>query len=180
MKNVFFIILFFHFFSHSVQAESLKGKYVLKSSKINYLVSYLIKKADGDSLQSKGKGECSDVCEFLIATPVQSFQSKDSNRDLNMLKTVKADKFPLVVGRFKSKSEIINGQLLADLEIDFSGFKKKYPQVLLKITQTPDGFQAEGKFDLLLDNHSIEKPSLLGVDINNLVPISFSSEWKKD
>jgi hypothetical protein len=49
----------------------------------------------------------------------------------------------------------------------------------LKITQTPEGFHAEGKFDLLLDGHSIEKPSLLGVDINNLVPISFASEWKK-
>ena len=31
-------------------AEKLEGKYELKSSKINYLVTYLIKKADGESV----------------------------------------------------------------------------------------------------------------------------------
>ena len=172
------IVLALNFFSFA-NAESLSGKYELKSSKVNYLVTYLIKKADGDSIQSKGKGECNENCEFLVAAPIKSFESKDSNRDLNMLKVTKADKFPLVVARIKSKNQITNGQLIADIEIDFVGLKKVYNGVALKITPSADGFHAEGKFDLLLNNHKIEKPSLLGVDINDLVPVTIVADWKK-
>jgi hypothetical protein len=163
----------------SANAENLSGKYELKSSKINYLVTYLIKKADGDSVQSKGKGECIEACEFLIAAPVKSFESKDSNRDLNMLNITKADKFPLVVARIKTKVGIINSQLLSDIEIEFSGVKKTYSNIAFKITPSADGFHAEGKFDLLLDYHKIVKPSLLGVDINDLVPVTIVADWKK-
>ena len=180
MKTISFIFaLSFFSFNSLAFAENLNGKYELKSSKINYLVTYLIKKADGDSTQSKGKGECKEACEFLIATPVKSFESKDSNRDMNMLKVVKAEKFPLVVARIKTKNAIINGILLADIEVDFSGFKKLYPNIALKITPSADGFHASGKFDLILDNHKIEKPSLLGVDINDLVPVTIDADWKK-
>jgi hypothetical protein len=177
MKNLFLISSFLLF--SSAQAELLTGKYELKSSKINYLVTYLIKKADGDSSQAKGKGECGQDCEFLVAAPIKSFESKDSNRDLNMLKVTKADKFPLVIARIKSKKEVKNSILLADVEIDFSGIKKNYSAIPFKLTSTTDGFHVEGKFDLLLDNHNIEKPSLLGVDINSLVPITLAADWKK-
>lgn len=178
MKNILFISLFLCLTTTS-QASILKGNYELKSSKVNYLVKYLIKKADAQSVESKGKGECKDACEFLIAAPVKSFTSKDSNRDLNMLATTKAEKFPLVVAHIKTKNEITNGVLLADIEIDFAGVKQNYKNVSFKIIESADGFHADGFFDLILDNHKIEKPSLLGVDIENLVPITISADWKK-
>ena len=155
-----FLICVLGFINNSY-AETLSGNYELKSSKINYLVTYLIKKADGDSVQAKGKGECKAACDFLIAAPIKSFESKDSNRDLNMLKVTKADKFPLVVARIKTKNEIKNAELHADVEIEFVGIKKTYSNVIFKITTEKDGFHAEGKFDLLLDDHKVEKPSLM-------------------
>lgn len=178
MKNIFFISVFL-FLATNLEASVLKGNYELKSSKINYLVKYLIKRADGDSTSAKGKGECKDTCEFLVAAPIKSFVSKDSNRDLNMLNVTKAEKIPLVVAHIKTKNEIVNGILLADIEVDFVGVKKTYLNVSFKIKEVADGFHADGNFDLVLDDHKIEKPSLLGVDIENLVPITISADWKK-
>ena len=163
----------------SADEATLAGNYELKSSKINYLVTYLIKKADGESTQSKGKGECKVTCDFLIAAPIKSFESKDSNRDLNMLKVTKADKFPLVVAKIKTKNKVVNNQLLADIEIEFVGVKKTYSNISFKVKTTDSGFTTEGKFDLMLNDHKVEKPSLLGVDINDSVPLTIVSEWKK-
>ncbi len=173
------IFLFLSLLSLELNATTLSGKYELKSSKINYLVRYLIKKADGDSKAAKGKGECLAACEFLVAAPIKTFESKDGNRDLNMLKVTKAEKFPLVIAKIKTPKEIKNGILNADIEIDFSGVKKNYTNISFKITDTVDGFHSEGQFDLFLENHKIEKPSLLGVDIESIVPITIVADWKK-
>ena len=163
------------------QAEVLKGNYELKSSKINYLVTYLIKKADGDSTGSKGKGECKDgKCEFLVAAPIKSFVSKDSNRDLNMLKTTKADKYPLVVAKISTANEIVNGILKADIEIDFVGVKYLYKNINFNSNVKDGILHVEGKFDLILSQHKVEKPSLLGVDINELVPLTIAADWKQN
>ena len=31
-------------------------------------------------------------------------------------------------------------------------------------------------YDLILDNHKIEKPSLLGIDINDLLPVTIDAD----
>ena len=159
-------------------AEQLSGNFILKESKINYLVKYLIKKADGSSIGAKGKGECKDSCQFLVAAPIKSFESKDANRDLNMLSTVKADKYPLVSAMIKTSKEIADGKMLADLDIDFVGIKKSYSKIPFKFQKTETGFKVEGSFDLLLDQHQVVKPSLLGVDIENAVPIEISANFE--
>lgn len=179
-KNELFIFLLATFFVIPLNAETLAGNFELRNSKIDYLVTYLVKKADAESTKAKGKGECkAGKCDFLIAVPVKSFESKDSNRDLNMLNTTKADKFPLVVAKITTANEVINGDLKADLEIDFSGVKHLYKNVILKASFKDGNLHAEGKFDLLLDEHKIEKPSLLGVNINDLVPMNIVADWKK-
>jgi len=179
-KNVI-LFSFFCLFSNSLFSETLSGNFELKTSKIDYLVTYLIKKANGLSTGAKGKGECkSNKCDFLVAAPIKSFESKDSNRDLNMLKTTKADKFPLVVAKISTQNEIINGELKADLEIDFSGIKHAYKNVKFNANIKDGTLHVEGKFDLILDEHKIEKPSLLGVDINELVPLTIVADWKRN
>jgi hypothetical protein len=163
----------------NLHAEILSGKYELQKSKVNYLVTYLIKKADGDSLESKGKGECVNKCEFLVAAPIKSFQSKDSNRDSNMLKYAKADKFPLVVAKVTTKNEITNGALIADIEIEFGGIKHLYKEIKFNASVKDGNLHVDGKLDLLLDQHKIEKPSLMGVEIKEIVPLTIDADWKK-
>ena len=174
--GLLFFVLVGNSFAH---AEILSGKYDLQKSKINYLVTYLIKKVDGDSIESKGKGECANVCEFLVAAPVKSFQSKDGNRDSNMLKYTKAEKFPLVVAKISTKNEISNGELFADLEIDFGGIKHLYKNIKFNAFVNNGNLHVEGKLDLLLDQHKIEKPSLMGVEIKEIVPLTIIADWKK-
>ncbi len=174
-----FLVLLLVLANVQTYAATMSGKYELKSSKIDYLVKYLFKKADGESVSSKGKGECKESCDFLVAAPIKSFESKDSNRDINMLKVTKAEQFPLVVAKIKTNNEIKNGELIADLEIEFSGMKKSYSKIVFKTNETADGFHSEGRFDLILDDFKIEKPSLLGVDIESIVPMTIVADWKK-
>ena len=174
--KLFFIL--FALFSLSINAETLKGNFELQNAKIDYLVKYLIKKADGASTAARGKGICSEKgCEFLVAAPIKSFQSKDSNRDLNMLNTVKADKYPMVSAMITTDKEITGNKMLANLEVDFAGVKKLYEKVPFEFKKTANGFSVSGTFDLLVEAHKVEKPSLLGVDIENIVPITISAQW---
>jgi hypothetical protein len=49
---------------------------------------------------AKGKGVChAGQCDFLIAVPVKSFDSGDSNRDLHMLQVTRGGEFPMVIVR---------------------------------------------------------------------------------
>ena len=177
MKLILSFILI-SFLMPSVFANSLKGNFQLKDSKISYVVKYLIKRAEGESVGAKGKGQCTDVkCDFIVGAPIKSFESKDSNRDLNMLKTTKADKFPLVSARMMTTGEVKDGKILVDLEIDFGGVKKLYSKIPFTYIADATGFSTEGSFDLLLDGHNIEKPSLLGVDIESIVPIRITAHW---
>lgn len=174
------VLLCLFLFSSIVKAEKISGNYELKKSHVKYLVTYLIKHAEGESVESKGKGECKDAgCEFLVAAPIKSFTSKDSNRDLNMLSAAKADKFPLVVVHVKSKSDISGGKMIVDLDVEFAGVKKTYSGIVFTTTQAIDGFHVSGKFDLFPTKHDVEKPSFLGVSIEENVPVSIEADWKK-
>lgn len=176
------ILLFSFLFlvSSVVKAEKLSGNYELKKSHVKYLVTYMIKHAEGESVESRGKGECKEAgCEFLVAAPLKSFTSKDSNRDFNMLSVTKTDKFPLAVVHIKTKSEISGGKMIADLEVEFAGMKKTYPGIVFTATPIADGFHVSGKFDLFPTKHNIERPSFLGVSIEENVPLTIEADWKK-
>jgi hypothetical protein len=69
--------------------------------------------------------------------------------------------------------------MIADLEVDFVGIKQKYPGVIFEVTKLADGFHVEGKFDLLLTPHKVEKPTLLAVAIEENVPMTIIADWKK-
>lgn len=162
--------------SFAANASPMKGAYELKSAKVDYLVRYLIKKAEGTSLSVKGKGECAASCDFLVAAPVKSFESKDSNRDFNMLKATKADKFPMVIARIKAPAELAP-QYKTDVEIEFAGEKHTYAGVVFKTSGSAEAFHAEGVINVLLSHHKIEKPSLLGVEIEDNLPVTISADW---
>jgi hypothetical protein len=69
--------------------------------------------------------------------------------------------------------------MIADLDVEFVGIKKSYPGVVFTTSKTADGFHVAGKFDLLLTNHKVEKPTLLGVAIDESVPMNIEADWKK-
>ena len=71
------------------------SQWVLKQSTLTYHVSHPLHQTEGVSHAAKGKGIChAGQCEFLIAVPVKSFDSGDSNRDLHMLQVIGVPSFP--------------------------------------------------------------------------------------
>ena len=59
------------------------SQWVLEQCTLTYHVSHPLHSADGVSHAARGKGVChAGQCDFLIAVPVKSFDSGDSNRDL--------------------------------------------------------------------------------------------------
>ena len=72
------------------------SQWVLAESTLTYHVSHPLHQTDGVSHAARGKGVCHDgQCDFLIAVPVKSFDSGDSNRDLHMLQATRDAQFPL-------------------------------------------------------------------------------------
>src|SRR5579863_9694947 len=76
------------------QADS---QWVLEQSTLTYHVSHPLHQIDGVSHAARGKGVChAGQCDFLIAAPVKSFDSGDSNRDLHMLQVTRGAQFPMI------------------------------------------------------------------------------------
>lgn len=164
---------FFLFLICCLPTFSLAGQIIhnLKSGSAQYKVSYLTKNVVAKSGQVKGKVVCEKECEFLLAIPVKSFDSGDSNRDLNMQSTVKVGTYPVVTAKGKFKTEMWG---MKDFDINttvnFHGVDRNYP---VKISE--NGKKASITIDL--DNHQIERPSLFTVKIDKEVPIDFELEW---
>src|SRR5437588_11361337 len=79
---------------------SADSQWVLDQSSLSYHVSHPLHQVDGVSHAGRGKGVCHEgQCDFLIAAPVKSFDSGDSNRDLHMLQVTKGAEFPIVTVR---------------------------------------------------------------------------------
>src|SRR5476649_449258 len=76
------------------------SRWVLESSTLTYHISHPLHQVDGISHQARGKGVCrAGQCDFLIAVPVKSFDSGDSNRDLHMLQVARGGQYPIVTVR---------------------------------------------------------------------------------
>src|SRR6202047_739230 len=76
------------------------SQWVLEQSTLTYHVSHPLHESEGVSHAARGKGVChAGQCEFLIAVPVKSFDSGDSNRDLHMLQVTRGAQFPMVTVR---------------------------------------------------------------------------------
>src|SRR5487761_2678296 len=76
------------------------SQWVLDQSTLTYHVSHPLHQVDGVSHAARGKGVChAGQCDFLIAAPVKSFDSGDSNRDLHMLQVARGGQYPLITVR---------------------------------------------------------------------------------
>src|SRR5262252_10165683 len=127
-------LLVFFLFAAISRLSAADSTWVLKESALTYHVSHPLHQTDGVSHAARGKGIChGGQCDFLIAVPVKSFDSGDSNRDLHMIQVTKGGQFPLVSVRTRlpesaSTSETID----ADLEVEFAGQTAHYEHVAFK------------------------------------------------
>ena len=153
--------------------------WVLKQSRLTYHVSHPLHQTDGISHAARGKGICHEgQCEFLIAVPVKSFDSGDSNRDLHMIQVTRGAEFPMVTVRTRlPESAATSSTIKADLEIQFAGQTAHYQQVSFDVTAQGTEKHITGSIPATLSDFKIDPPSLLTMPVKNDIPIRVDMTW---
>ena len=128
MKKKLLVAIFFLPLLAIAQADR---QWVLEQSTLTYHVSHPLHQTEGVSHAARGKGVChAGQCDFLIAVPVKSFDSGDSNRDLHMLQVTRGAQFPMVTVRTRlPEPASTQATIHADLEVQFAGQTAQFKQV---------------------------------------------------
>jgi hypothetical protein len=155
------------------------SQWILEQSTLSYHVSHPLHQIDGVSHTAKGKGVCHDgQCDFLIAVPVKSFDSGDSNRDLHMLQAARGAQFPIVTVRTRLPEEAAGSAMVrADLEIQFAGQTAQYKQVPFQLARQGDRIRVSGTIPAALSDFKIDPPSLLAIAVKNEMPVRVETTW---
>ena len=156
------------------------SQWVLEQSTLSYHVSHPLHQTDGVSHVARGKGVCHlGQCEFLIAVPVKSFDSGDSNRDLHMLQVTRGAQFPLVTVRTRlPETAAGSATIQADLEIQFAGQTAQYKQVPFQMAAQGKQIRISGTIPATLADFKIDPPSLLAVSVKNEIPVKVAMTWR--
>ncbi len=156
------------------------GQWVLEQSTLSYHVSHPLHQIDGVSHAARGKGVChAGQCDFLIAAPVKSFDSGDSNRDLHMLQVVRGAQFPIVSVRTRFPEPASQpATIRCDLEVQFAGQTAHYGQVPFQLVTQGNKIQVSGTIPATLTDFKIDPPSLLAVPIKNEMPVRVTLTWR--
>jgi len=154
-------------------------QWVLKESTLTYHVSHPLHQTDGVSHAARGKGVCHDgQCDFLIAVPVKTFDSGDSNRDLHMIQVTRGAEFPMVTVRTRlPESASGSATIKADLEFQFAGQTAQYKQVPFEVVTQGQEKKISGTIPTALTDFKIDPPSLLTLPVKNEIPVRVEMIW---
>lgn len=153
--------------------------WVLDQSTLTYHMSHPLHEVDGVSHSAKGKGVChAGQCDFLLAVPVKSFDSGDSNRDLHMLQVTRGAQFPIVTVRFNLSETALNSPTLdCDLEVQFAGNTAHYTHVPFHQDIQGNAHHITGTVPSTLKDFKIDPPSFFTVPIKNEIPVRVDTVW---
>jgi hypothetical protein len=154
-------------------------QWVLKQSTLTYHVSHPLHQSEGVSRAARGKGICHDgQCDFLIAVPVKTFDSGDSNRDLHMIQVTRGAEYPMVTVRTRlPESASTSSTVKADIEIQFAGQTAHYQQVAFELATQGTETRITGTIPATLSDFKIDPPSLLTLPVKNEIPIRVEMTW---
>ncbi|MEO6924284.1 MAG: hypothetical protein ABI142_10695, partial [Bryocella sp.] len=118
------------------------------------------------------------MCDFLLAAPVKSFDSGDTNRDLHMLQVTRGADFPLVIVRFRiPESDTNSPNFDCDLEVQFAGQTAHYTHVAFHQDLRGTEHHITGVVPSTLADFKIPPPSFLTVPIKNQIPVKIDTIW---
>jgi YceI-like protein len=160
-------------------ALAADSQWVLEQSTLTYHVSHPLHPSEGVSHAARGKGVChAGQCEFLIAVPVKSFDSGDSNRDLHMLQVTRGAEFPMVTVRTRlPEAASASATVHADLDIQFAGQAAHYKEVPFQLMTQGTETKISGTIPATLSDFKIDPPSLLTLPVKNEIPIRVEMTW---
>jgi hypothetical protein len=155
--------------------------WTLTQSTLSYHMSHPVHQVDGVSHAARGKGVCSaGVCNFLVAAPVKSFDSGDTNRDEHMLQVTRGADFPIVSVRFRlPESELNSPTLDCDIDVQFAGNTAQYTHVPFQQSIDGNTHHITGTVPATLTDFKIPAPTFLTVPIKNEIPVKVDLLWQR-
>lgn len=172
-------LIAFLFFAVPIFAQS-DTHWILEQSTLTYHMSHPVHEVDGVSHAAKGKGVChAGECDFLIAAPMKSFDSGDSNRDLHMLQVTRGAQFPMVIVRTElPEAAVASGTIYADLEVQFAGQTAHYKHLPFQRVTQGDEVRISGTIPTTCSDFKIDRPSFLTIPIKNEIPVHVDMTWR--
>lgn len=155
--------------------------WLLTQSTLSYHMSHPVHEVDGVSHGARGKGVCHEgQCDFLVAVPVKTFDSGDTNRDEHMLQTTRGAEFPVVTVRFRVPESALNSPTLdCDLDVQFAGNTAHYAHVPFQQTIQGETHHITGTIPSTVSDFKIVPPSFLTVPIKNEIPVKVDMLWRR-
>ena len=155
-------------------------QWVLEQSILTYHVDHPLHTTEGVSHAARGKGAChAGECDFLIAAPVKSFDSGDSNRDLHMIQVVRGGQYPMITVRTHvPESNATAATFKADLEIQFAGMTVQFKQIEFRREAQGHLIKITGTIPATVSEFKIDPPKFLTVPIKNEIPIRVDMTWR--
>ncbi|MDZ7934868.1 MAG: YceI family protein [Emticicia sp.] len=112
------------------------------------------------------------VNQVVVSLKVDSFDSGNSNRDSHALEVLEGLKIPKVT--FVSTKIKSNGNnLIIDGNLTFHGIVKPIT-ISLNRKDATNNISFDGKFDVLLSDYKVDRPSLFGVKTEDIVNLKFN------
>ena len=174
MRFIYLII----FLYCSINAKNYK----IDSSLVTYFGNHVLHKWEGSTSDVQGVvlfNEVKNQYECNISIPLSTFSSGNDSRDSNMLIYCKAFDFPNI--SFQSTSiKVKKNRLEIEGKIEFAGEEKEI-KTNAKLNRLDNNlFAIDGELDILLSEFKVERPSLLFVEIEDLVRIKYSIQGVKN
>jgi hypothetical protein len=156
------------------------AQWILEKATLTYHVSHPLHDTNGVSHAARGKGIChAGQCDFLVAAPVKSFDSGDSNRDLHMLQVTRGAQFPMVTLRFRLPEDALSSHTIhADLEVEFAGQTAHYNQVAFERVSQGKDAAITGTIPATLSDFKVDPPSFLTIPVKNEMPVRVETTWR--
>jgi len=148
-------------------------RWALVKSTLTYHVSHPLHETEGTSHEARGKAVCrAGQCDVLVAVPVKSFDSGDSNRDLHMLQVTRGARFPIVTVRCRvPETAAASPDVDVDLDVEFAGQSVHYARVPFHQASQGGETRITGTIPAKLSDFKIEPPSLLALPTRNDIPV---------
>src|SRR5204863_8092824 len=157
------------------------SQWVLERSTVTYHVSHPMHESEGVSHAARGKGVChAGECDFLIAVPVKSFDSRDNNRDLHMIQVVRGGQFPVITVRTRlPERAAATTPIRADLQVEFAGQTVTYKQIVLQQSTEGGATRVTAAIPATLAAFKIDPPTLLAIPVKNEMPVRVDLTWRR-
>lgn len=175
LENYIAILILFIVFAFSPRVESRKIVADKKTSIVTYAMSHPAHDWEGVCKDVNAVIVYDDntktINQVAVSLKVDAFDSGNANRDSHAIEALEGLKYQKVTFTSnKIKSE--NNTLTAEGNLNFHGVTKP---VTITVTRTDSDkrIALDGKFDILLSQFQVERPSLFGIKTRDEVKLSF-------